>query len=88
VRHGKELAVAALLILVAGLPASYLLVPFGSGKWDLHLIVPLASLALSVAAVAPGRIRLGRRAGDQMGMVVGLVSVLAVIVGVLPVALI
>lgn len=80
------LVVIALLVLVVGVPISYLLAwdtPRPSTNTEFLLLVcpALLSLAMAGIAVIPGRSRIGSRQGDWLGLVVGVVSLGAVMVG-------
>ncbi len=48
----------------------------------LFVLLPLASLCLSLAAIGPGRTRLGTEPGDRLGIAVACVSLPVLILGI------
>jgi ABC-type transport system involved in cytochrome c biogenesis permease subunit len=88
-----RLAVMALLVLVIGVPATYLAVWIDEGRipWsDLYLLVaipPLVSMTLAGVSVVPSRTRPHSIQGDLLGVAVGSVSIWMLAGGLAVVAL-
>ena len=80
--------IASTLVLVLVVPGAYLAIILLDGHesgnaLDLLLVGPaLVALMLSAIAIVPGREPLGTRPGDRLGTIVGIISLLALMVGV------
>lgn len=83
------MAIASTLVLVLAVPGAYLAIILLDGhesgnSLDLLLVGPaLVALVLSAIAIVPGRERLGTRPGDRLGTIVGIISLLALMIGLL-----
>ncbi|HZM56189.1 MAG TPA: hypothetical protein VFC03_14305 [Acidimicrobiales bacterium] len=83
----KGLAIASTLVWVFAVPGAYLALILLNGRESGTAIAlllvgpPTLALLLSGIAIVPGRERLGARPGDRLGTIAGIVSLLALVIG-------
>jgi hypothetical protein len=81
-------AVVALVVLTLSVVATALVLTSTPVLYSttvasaLLVLLPLSALGLSLAAIGPGRTRLGTESGDRLGIAVACVSVPVLLVGI------